>query len=137
LSDRLRDLINATDRILHQKKINEQGLAQTLRNKAKALRRGLETATNFMALDSYYLEQQMTTERFLDIVGLLEREVFGRRRFWGQRKAIIKVGEPVEVNEYAPNYRINKKETYQKISGTLETKVREMLLELSSQSDYA
>jgi 1-acyl-sn-glycerol-3-phosphate acyltransferase len=135
LSDRLRDLINATDRILHQKKINEQELTQTLRDKAKALRGGLETATNFMALDTYYLEQQMTTERFLDIVGLLEREVFGRRRFWGQRKAIIKVGEPVDVNNYAPNYKINKKETYQKISGTLETKVREMVLELSSQSE--
>ena len=137
LSDRLRDLINATDRILHQKKINEQGSAQTLRNKEKALRGGLETATNFMALDTYYLEQPMTTERFLDIVGLLEREVFGRRHFWGQRKAIIKVGEPVDVNDYAPNYKINKKETYQKISSNLETKVREMLLELSSQSDCA
>ena len=137
LSDRLRDLINATDRIIHQKKINEQGLTQILRDKAKALRGGLETATNFMALDTYYLEQPMTTERFLDIVGLLEREVFGRRHFWGQRKAIIKVGEPVDVNDYAPNYKINKKETYQKISSNLETKVREMLLELSSQSDCA
>ncbi len=137
LSDRLRDLINATDRILHQKKLNKQGLTQILRDKAKALRGGLETATNFMALDTYYLEQPMTTERFLDIVGLLEREVFGRRHFWGQRKAIIKVGEPVDVNDYAPNYKINKKETYQKISSNLETKVREMLLELSSQSDCA
>ncbi len=88
-----------------------------------------------MALETCFLEHQMTTERFLDIVGLLEREVFGRRRFWGQRKAIIKVGEPVDVNDYAPNYKINKKETYQRISSNLEIKVREMLLELSSQSE--
>jgi hypothetical protein len=138
LTDRLRDLANAIDRIDHQrnwKKSAGQGPMQTLRDKTKALRKGLETATNFMALETCFLEQQMTTERFLDIVGLLEREVFGRRRFWGQRKAIIKVGEPVYVNDYASNYKINKKETYQKISGTLETKVREMLFELSSQSE--
>ena len=77
----------------------------------------------------------MTTERFLDIVGLLEREVFGRRRFWGQRKAIIKVGKPVDVNEYAGQYRINKRETFQAIAGSLEAKVRDMVLGLSSQSE--
>jgi hypothetical protein len=61
--------------------------------------------------------------------------VFGRRRFWGQRKAIIKVGEPVEVNGYAEQYRINKRETFQAIAGSLEANVREMVLELSSQSE--
>ncbi len=138
LTDRLRDLANAIDRIGHQQNQNkrdEKSSGQINHDRAKALRRSLETATNFMALDTCYLEHQMTTERFLDIVGLLEREVFGRRRFWGQRKAIIKVGEPVDVNDYAPNYKINKKETYQRISSNLETKVREMLLELSSQSE--
>jgi hypothetical protein len=138
LPDRLRDLVNAIDRISHQQNQNkedEKGSGQINRDRAKALRRSLETATNFMALDTCYLEQQMTTERFLDIVGLLEREVFGRRRFWGQRKAIIKVGEPVEVNGYAEQYRINKRETFQAIAGSLEANVREMVLELSSQSE--
>jgi 1-acyl-sn-glycerol-3-phosphate acyltransferase len=138
LPDRLRDLINAIDRISHQqyqKKLDERESNQIHRDRAKALRRSLETATNFMALDTCYLEQQMTTERFLDIVGLLEREVFGRRRFWGQRKAIIKVGEPVDVNGYEGQYRINKRETFQAIASNLEAKVRDMVLELSSQSE--
>ena len=138
LTDRLRGLINAIDRIdnqRNQKKSDEQGLMQTLQDKAEVLRKSLGTATNFMALDTCHLEHQMTTERFLDIVGLLEREVFGRRRFWGQRKAIIKVGKPVDVNEYAGQYRINKRETFQAIAGSLEAKVRDMVLGLSSQSE--
>ena len=136
LPNRFRDLVNALDQITYrqsqEQKLNQEH-SHPLRWKAKILRRRLETAINFMVLDICYLEQQMTAERFLDIVGLLEREVFGRRRFWGQRKAVIRVGKPVHINNYAPNYKINKKETYQKISVTLETMVQEMLLELSSQ----
>jgi 1-acyl-sn-glycerol-3-phosphate acyltransferase len=138
LPDRLRVLINALDRISHQQnqeKGHDQESFQALRDRLKVLRRSLETATNFMALDPGYLELEMTVERFLDIVGLLEREVFGKRRFWGQRKAIIRVGEPVDLNDFAGQYRISRKETFQEISGVLEAKVRKMLLELSSRSE--
>jgi hypothetical protein len=88
-----------------------------------------------MALDPQYLELRRTNERFLDIVGLLEREIFGRRRFWGQRKAVIKVGAPVDLNDYADQYRVSKRETFQKISSALEAKVRSMLHELSLRSE--
>jgi 1-acyl-sn-glycerol-3-phosphate acyltransferase len=138
LPDRLRDLINALDQIIHGQN-HARGLDQesfkTLCDKAKVLRRRLGTATNFMGLDPQYLELRRTTERFFDIVGLLEREVFGRRRFWGQRKALIKVGEPVDLNDYADQYRVSKKETFQKISSALEAKVRSMLQELSFHSE--
>ncbi len=138
LPDRLRDLINALDQIIHgqnQAKGLDQESSKALCERAKILRRRLDTATNFMALDPQYLELRRTTERFLDIVGLLEREIFGRRRFWGQRKALIKVGEPMDLKNFADQYRISKKETFQGISGTLEARVRKMLLEFSSQSE--
>jgi hypothetical protein len=138
LPDRLRDLINALDQIIHgqnQAKGLDQESFKALRDKAKVLRRRLDTATNFMALDPQYLELRRTNERFLDIVGLLEREIFGRRRFWGQRKAVIKVGAPVDLNDYADQYRVSKRETFQKISSALEAKVRSMLHELSLRSE--
>ncbi len=62
-------------------------------------------------------------------------EAFWEKAFLGTEEGTIKVGEPVDVNDYVPNYKINKKETYQRISSNLEIKVREMLLELSSQSE--
>lgn len=130
LPDRLRELINALDQMMHNKiQLNQ-------RDKAKTLSKRLETAVNFMALDSCYLEAQMTTERFLDIVGLLEKEVFGKRRFWGQRKAVIKVGKPVDLYEYKERFRENRKNTLQEISGTLESAVRSMLLELSAPVEF-
>ena len=138
LPDRLRDLINALDQIIHgqnQAKGLDQESFKALRNKAKVLRRRLDTATNFMALDPQYLELRRTNERFLDIVGLLEREIFGRRRFWGQRKAVIKVGAPVDLNDFTAQYKISKKEAFQEISTMLEAKVRSMLHQLSLRSE--
>jgi len=130
LPDRLRELINALDQMMHK------NIQRNQRDKAKILSKRLETAVNFMALDSCYLEAQMTTERFLDIVGLLEKEVFGKRRFWGQRKAVIKVGKPVDLYEYKERFRENRKNTLQEISGTLESAVRSMLLELSAPVEF-
>ena len=138
LPDRLRDLINALDQIIHgqnQAKGLDQESFKALRDKAKVLRRRLDTATNFMALDPQYLELRRTNERFLDIVGLLEREIFGRRRFWGQRKAVIKVGAPVDLNDFTAQYKISKKEAFQEISTMLEAKVRSMLHQLSLRSE--
>jgi 1-acyl-sn-glycerol-3-phosphate acyltransferase len=137
LPDRLRDLINTLDQMIHaldKDKEHNRGPLPAFREKAKALRQQLDTTTNFMALDQQYLELPMTTERFLDIVGLLERETFGKRRFWGQRMAVIRVGDPVDLNDFAPQYRISKKDTFQAISRTLEAKVRGMLQELSRRS---
>lgn len=136
LPDRLRDLINALDQMIHgQDREYKQPPAQSLREKAKALRQRLDTATNFMALDHQYLELPMTTERFLDIVGLLERETFGKRRFWGRRKAVIRVGTPVDLNDFAAQYRASKKDTFLAISRALEAKVRGLLQELSQHSE--
>jgi hypothetical protein len=137
LPDRLRDLINTLDQYIHrqnQAKDTEES-AKVLRERAKMLRHSLDTATNFMALDHQYLELPMTTERFLDIVGLLERETFGKRRFWGQRKAVIEVGSPVNLNDFAYQYRASKKDAFLTISRALEAKVRNMLQELSQRSE--
>lgn len=138
LPDRLRDLVNTLDQIIHSQDTEKEPIhepAQVSRKKAKALRTRLDTAINFMALDHEYLELQMTTERFFDIIGLLEREIFGRRRFWGQRKAVIKVGDPVDLNDFVSQYRTSKRDTFQTISRTLEAKVRGMLQELSLRSE--
>lgn len=134
LPDRIRDLINALDQIIYRK-VNERGADKRLlrqeKLEAQALRKRLETAVNFMGLDECYLNQQMTTERFMDIIGLMEREVFGTRRFWGIRKAVVRIGEPLDLKNYADQYRVNKKGALQEISMTLESTVRAMLLELS------
>jgi hypothetical protein len=135
LPDRLRELINALDQMGHQKiqgNEQEQEFLRSQHDTAKKLRKGLETAVNFMALDSCYLDLPMTTERFLDIVGLLEKEVFGKRCFWGQRRAVIKIGKPVDLGDYIEHYRENKKNALQEISGILESTVRSMLLEFSA-----
>lgn len=130
MPDRLRNLINALDRMAGQQKNEGDGMAAAV----KKIRRRLETAVNFMALDQSSLGPPVTTESFLDMVGLLEREVFGRRRFWGPRRAVVRVGDPVDVMNFADKYRQNRKEVLQEVVGAVEEKVRKMIKELSLQA---
>ena len=134
LPDRIRELINALDQTIYRPPSGtEYGrkLQRLGREEARLLRTRLNTAINFMALDACYLEHTLTTERFLDLIGLLETEVLGRRKFWGMRKAVVKVGEPVDLRTYAMEHDTNRRSIPQKIVRTLESSVRAMLMELS------
>ena len=66
----------------------------------------------------------------MDVLGLLEREVFGRIRFWGPRKAIIKIGEPLNLASYFPRYKADKRGAIQEVTTSLESSVRQMQAEL-------
>ncbi len=135
LPDRIRDLINRLDRTIYKPAggtMYEQKLQGLDREEARMLRARLNTAINFMALDACYLEQALTTERFLDLVGLLETEVFGRRKFWGMRKAVIKVGEPVDFGAFVAKHGADRRNASQDIVRTIESSVRSMLGELSA-----
>lgn len=135
--DRIRDLINRLDQTIYKPPRGtayEKKLRHLDREEARMLRARLTTAINFMALDACYLEQALTTERFLDLVGLLETEVFGRRRFWGMRKAVIKVGEPIDFRTFLAGHEGNRRTVPQEIVRALESSVRSMLGELSALS---
>ena len=74
-----------------------------------------------------YVNESMTFERFLDVLCLLEMEVFKQRRIWGPRKAHVKVGEPIDLKDHASSYAVDKRETVREITMTLESTVRNML----------
>lgn len=63
----------------------------------------------------------------MDVLGLLELEVFQQRRIWGPRKAIIRVGQPVNLRNHAQAYDQNKRATVQAVNASLESDVRENL----------
>jgi hypothetical protein len=57
--------------------------------------------------------------------------VFGRRRNWGPKKALVKVGEPLNLIQYYQRYKSDKRGTLQEVTAALESSVRQMLNELS------
>ena len=63
----------------------------------------------------------------MDVLGLVEMEVFKERRIWGPRKALVKVGQPLDLKDRAVEYAANRRQAVEDVTATLETSVRKML----------
>ena len=130
--DRVRALFNAADRMSVEESASseyERRLSIERQQVARNLYNHLWRLLRFVAIYDGYIQEAMTAERFMDVLGLLEAEVLGKRRVWGPRKACIKVGEPVNLRDRLDSYRQDRRATVATVTMELETDVREMLKE--------
>ena len=133
LLDRIRSLFNAVDRIVHEEATGSEYLQQLQAERQNAVRMHYEDLwrlLQFVAIYDGSVRESMTVERFMDVLCLLEMEVLRARRMWGPRKASVRVGEPVDLADYAKAYEENKRNTVREVTLTIESSVREMLDEL-------
>lgn len=136
-SDYIRDLFNTIDRIVYRgtgENEYQEKLFKELRLSSKPLYHILLRVFQFVAFDTRYFDENRTVERFLDVLGLLEHEVFGRRRFYGPRTALVRVGEPVNLTDWLEHYRGDKKRIIGEVTARLQSSVQEMLITLSARS---
>ena len=63
-------------------------------------------------------------------------EVFRQRRMWGPRKARVKVGEPIDLQDHAASYASDKRETIRAVTLALESSVGQMLEDLGSECQF-
>jgi hypothetical protein len=130
LLERIRVLFNTLDRIVYDEPAAsqyEQRLALERQQIARALYEDLWRLLQFVAIYDGYVRESMTVERFMDVLCLLEMEVFKKRRIWGPRKACVKVGQPIDLKDYSAPYAENKRDAVQNVNATLEASVRESL----------
>ena len=135
LLDRIRGCFNAVDRIVNEDSAEtpyQQKLAAERSRAAEALYDDLWRVLQFVAIYDGYVTELMTVEHFMDALCLLEMEVFNERRIWGPRKAIIKVGKPVNLKDHMAEYKKGKRTTVHTVSMDLESSVRDMLNHLST-----
>jgi len=134
LLDRIRELLNIIDQIVYAEPEGpryERRLHHLRQQEVRGLYDDLWRVLRFVALHDGYVRENITGERFLDVLGLLELEVFGRGGAWGPRKAVVKVGEPLDLIHYFKRYQADKRGTLHEVMATLESSVRGMLEELS------
>ena len=134
LLDRIRFLFNMVDRIvLSDPEVSEyeQQLHERRQNQAQGLSEDLWQLLRFIAVHDGYVRELPTAERFLDLLGMLEWEVFERRPIWGPRKAIVKIGEPLNVVAHFPRYQADKRGALEEVTMSLESSVLQMLAELN------
>jgi 1-acyl-sn-glycerol-3-phosphate acyltransferase len=134
LLDRIRELLNAIDQLVYSEPEGpdyERRLHQIHQQEVQGSFDDLSRVLRFVALYDGYVRETLTAERFLDVLALLEDEVFGRRRNWGPKKALVKVGEPLNFIQYYQHYKNDKRRTLQEVTAALESSVRQMLNEFS------
>ncbi|MEM9658503.1 MAG: lysophospholipid acyltransferase family protein [Planctomycetota bacterium] len=133
MMDRVRTLFNTVDRLAHELSDAtpyEQQLAREQRQTAQSHYDGLWRMLQFAAIYDGYVSESMTVERFMDVLCLMEMEVFKVRRVWGPRQARVAVGEPVSLGEAYESYKNDKRGVAQQIALALESAVRSMLDQL-------
>jgi 1-acyl-sn-glycerol-3-phosphate acyltransferase len=130
LLDRIRTLFNTVDRITQEEPGStpyEQKLVHERQQEAQDLYNDLWRVLQFIAIYGDYVAENTTVERFMDVLCLLEKEVFDERRMWGPRRALVKVGAPLDLKEHGEAYRGDKRGEVRKVTLSLETSVRNML----------
>lgn len=132
LLGRMRALYNTIDRIVQSEPAAseyERKLQEREQKEARRLGHEVDRVMAFVALavNDEDDEDVLTAERFLDVVGQLEVEVFGHRKIREPRKAYMQIGEPMNLADRLEDYRKDPQGTIRATTIALETAVREML----------
>jgi 1-acyl-sn-glycerol-3-phosphate acyltransferase len=128
--ERIRALFNAVDRAVYEEAAAneyERRLAVERQQIARSLYEDIWRLLQFVAIYDGYVSESITVERFMDVLCMLEIEVFKKRRVFGPRKACVKVGEPIDLREHSSSYAQDKRGAVQNVNGMLESAVFEML----------
>jgi 1-acyl-sn-glycerol-3-phosphate acyltransferase len=98
----------------------------------KGLYNDLDRVVNFIAIYDGYLKENLSQERFSDILDRLEREVMRTREpsFHGPRRVLVDVGNAIDVRELYPNYKTEKKATIAKVTEQLGSEMSRLLIGL-------
>ncbi len=93
---------------------------------------------NFAAIYDGYVGEHPTSERFLDTLMRLEKEVFQLPKpvAKGPRKAVVRVGEPVNLREYVQAYKQDKGTTTTQLTQQLQQAVQTNLDLMKSASKF-
>jgi 1-acyl-sn-glycerol-3-phosphate acyltransferase len=132
LRDRLRDLFNALDHVAEEPgdaSAYSRELAREQEGLMAGLYRELDRVLGFVSVSDDYVLVRPAQERFCDVLGRLEREVLGRERYFGPQRAVVRVGEAINLSEHYVRYQADKRGVVQELTLELEGRVRALLEE--------
>lgn len=99
----------------------------------EVMRKAIARVLNFDAIYDGYVAEKPTPERFLDTLIRLEREVFNidQPPSKGHRQAFLRVGQPINLNDFLADYKRDRSTTVQLVTQTLQQTVQKNLDMLS------
>lgn len=131
--ERMREIRNTMDRLIHVYDVPDTlteyqaRLIEHFRLALSEFYKDLDRIAYFLTYDESYLRENQTTERLVEMILRLEREVFGRTHLTHPRTAVVKMGEIFNLKTLYPRYEANKKEFVQELASQMEQDMRGML----------
>jgi len=89
---------------------------------------------NFIAITGDYVRREPTAERFLEVLGRLEKEVFGTVRSRVPREAVVRVAPPIRLEEHYGEYRKDRRGVVARVTGQMEATIGALLQELAREA---
>jgi 1-acyl-sn-glycerol-3-phosphate acyltransferase len=134
LADQMRFLFNAVYQFADEfaEEPGDYGQRQHARRLAAAapLLDDLRRLQNFLVVTDGYVAERMTGERFLDVIGRLQREVLGQVRHGVPREAVVRIAPAIDLGPRYDAYRQQKRETIAEVTARVEASVRSLVTEL-------
>ena len=109
----------------YQKKIHDEKS-----EKIRGFYRDLDRVVTFIAIYDGYLTPPATQERMVNVLELMESEIFGQSKIKGPRIVYMSVGEPINLLELYPDYKKAKKSVIEKVSQNIDGQLASMLLSM-------
>lgn len=130
--DRMRLLLNSVYAVTHEEPNAQWTPYQARVHRQQAARAApllydLNRVANWIAVQDNYIRARPTPERMANTLRRLEVEAFGKPRLHGRRRAVIRLGQPINLAACYAAYRADKKGTVARVTHELEQAVQEIL----------
>jgi 1-acyl-sn-glycerol-3-phosphate acyltransferase len=113
----------ANRQLLHKRQLNKQQLnKEQLRQLAKDLHR----VVDFISIYDGFVAPSSSPERLAEVIDLLEAEILQHRSHKGVKTVSFDVGEPINLLDFYPQYKINKHQTEEAVMNLYKTRMLAM-----------
>lgn len=132
LPERLRILVNAVYAVTREEPHGEwssyrERLHREQATRVEPLLRDLNRVANWIAVTDNYVRANPTPERMGDNIRRLQIECFGEYKLSGPRRAVIRVGDPIDLADHYEAYKADKRGVVNRCVGMLESAVQGLL----------
>ncbi len=129
LGDRIRVVINALDRMVIAEDASEftKQMMRRRHQETVPLYKDLERAGRFLATGARYVAERPNDERYLEVISRIEEELFGITPPRGPRRAVLTIGDPIDVSLFYERYKADSRKTVSDTTRMLEDAVRALI----------
>jgi 1-acyl-sn-glycerol-3-phosphate acyltransferase len=130
--ERMRALMNALYAVTREEPAEKRSpyrerIHQHQAARAIPLLKDLDRVANWIAVQDNYVRAEPSDERMADNLRRLEVEAFGASKLRGMRRAVVNVGERIDLATYSDAYKSDKRGTVAKVTLELEQAVQALL----------